>query len=550
MKKTLQSSQTPNKDKQSQYPEAVPYDPMAESFDPLPVLKLIGPALWRYKMLIAAVTVATLSLVATYIVVWPSTYQAEVALIAAAEQDRERDSFYSTWAVFRRNQINDEIVLFGSSAVLKEVIEELDLTTEDTYWPPLRYAGYLWSESFLGEAWTDFKNMIYPPSPSPFAPSPEAIEIGRAIDNFREGVAVQQVGNSNIGMLVVRASTPRVHELANSVAETYLRQRRETFQQEATQAYNALKIEVEKAHAELITLEQQMEQYYTENDMLLMFEKDKIEIGHFEALQAMQTQAQRDLASMRAELASITELLTTVSQEVLSARQVQQSPVYAAYEQQIAQLLVNKQILSERYRQTSPEIRDVDNQIAALKQQMSETASDRTAVSSVVRSTEYETLAARQKELLVKISAKETEAEQLGQEVALRQADVDRIPQKMKISHDLGRTHQALERKYILLQERLMTASVSAATAGSAPSTLRIIERAQPPEKAMAPNKKLLVLAGAFLGVVAGSALAILLDIKIGTLTNARLSRRSGSSKLYATVRSNASVAPFILTKG
>lgn len=540
----------PHKTTPPGYTEAIPYDPAAESFDPLGALHVVGPALRRYKLLVFSVVVATLAMVATYIIVWPSTYQAEVGLIASAEQDAERNNFYSTWAVFRRNQINDEIVLFGSGPVLKEVVEDLGLTYDDVYHPPRRYAVYLWSESALGKAWRDFKDWVYPSEPSPFALSEEEIEVGRAVKNFRDGVSVQQVGNSNVGLLVVRASTPRVHEMANAVAETYLRQRRETFKDEAMQAYTSLKAEVEKAHEELTSVEREMEQYFTENDMLLMFEKDKIGIGYFETLQAMLAQANRDLAAMKTELETIGVLLSTVSQEVLSARQVQQSPVYAAYEQQIAQLMVNRQILSERYQQNSPEIRDVDNQLAALRQQMAETTADRTAVSSVVRSTEYETLAARQKELQVKIAAKETEVAQLADEIVEKQVEINKIPQKMKISHDLGRTHQALERKYLLLQERLMTASVSAATAASAPATLRIIEWAVPPEKAIAPNKKMLVIAGTILGLLAGTALAVLLDIRVGVLTNGRLSRRRGFATIYAAVRSNASVAPYILTRG
>ena len=536
MNQLVRPGDAPQANSATPYKEAVAHDSNADMLDFRAGWDMVLQAVrYRWRMILG-VLAATLVILLTYIIVWPATYQAHVTLIAAAEQDPDRDNFYSTWAVFRRNAVQDEVLLFGSGPVLAEVIEKENLTYDDVYHPPLRYAVHLWTVSPPGKAWRAFKEFVF--GKSPYALTPEEIDYAKTIDDFRQGVGVEQVGNSNVGLLVVRASTPRVHEIANRVAETYLRQRREVFAQEARDAYDSLKVETEKAFAELTGIEQQMERYYTDNDMLLMFEKDKVEIAQYLAARDQQMAVNRELTAMRSELTQVNRIAENEPEEVLSARQVQRSPVYASYEQQLGQLEIQRELLSLNYLETSPEIVDVDRQIEALKTQMAKTEAERTEVSNVVRSTAFETLASRKRELQVGIASKTAEYNKLRSQVGSMARNIAEIPEMMQESHNLGREHQALEKRYLLLQEKLMTAEVSAATAASAPSTFRIVEPAIPPEKPVSPRTRLLLLAGVVLGLAMGIVFAILLDYFTGKVSASRLLKRRGSAPLYAIVRS------------
>lgn len=516
--------------------EAVAHDPAADMLDLRAGWEQIVQALVYRWRLILAVTAATVAILLVYIVVWPPTYQAHVTLIAASEKDADRDSFYSTWAVFRRNAVEDEVLLFGSGPVLAEVIDKQKLTYDDVYHPPLRYAVHLWTISPPGKAWKALKGFVFGTSPN--ALTPEQIDYAKTIDDFRTGVGVEQIASSNVGMLVVRASTPRVHEIANSVANTYLRQRREVFAAEAREAYASLKVETDKAYAELRDVERQMQQYYTENDMLLMFEKDKVEIAQYLAMRDQQMAARRKVATTRTELAEIGGMLSNEPTEVLSARQIQRSPVFAAYEQQLGQLEMQRELISLNYRPDSPEVITLNQQIDKIRQQMGKIEAERTEISNVVRSPAYETLGSRRKQLRGELVAAQAELQVLNDQVATLNSNIGGIPEKMRLSHNLGRTHSALEKKYMVLEERLMTAEVSAAVAASAPSTFRVVEWATPPEKPVSPRTNLTLLAGLVLGLVMGTALAILLNLVTGRVTASRLLRRSGNAKLYALVRS------------
>ncbi|MCH3755942.1 Wzz/FepE/Etk N-terminal domain-containing protein, partial [Campylobacter coli] len=97
------------------------------------------------KRLIAAVVLATLALVMVYIVVWPPVYSSSVTLVANSDDDRQREGFYGDWAVFRRNALKDEVVLFTSTSVVAQVMKDMHLGYDDVYHPPLRYATHLWS---------------------------------------------------------------------------------------------------------------------------------------------------------------------------------------------------------------------------------------------------------------------------------------------------------------------------------------------------------------------------------------------------------------------
>lgn len=91
--------------------EAVPYRPEADSFDLRRAGQVTAFAIASHRRLILTITVLTVALVGLYILVWPPVYSASVTLSAVSDDDRQRESFYDDWAVFRRNALKDEMIL-------------------------------------------------------------------------------------------------------------------------------------------------------------------------------------------------------------------------------------------------------------------------------------------------------------------------------------------------------------------------------------------------------------------------------------------------------
>ena len=111
---------------------------------------------------------------------------------------------------------------------------------------------------------------------------------------------------------------------------------------------------------------------------------------------------------------------------------------------------------------------------------------------------------------------------------------VEEIPEKMRMANQLAREHLMAEKKYLLLSDKLAMAELSKVSAESAPPSMRVIEYAHPPEKPGWPNKKLLLAFALVAGLVAGVALALLLEL-LNARVDDRLQSEPGGA-VYATV--------------
>ncbi|KQN04200.1 hypothetical protein ASE85_20930 [Sphingobium sp. Leaf26] len=517
-------------------PEAVPYRPEADSFDLRRAGQVTAVAIAIHRRMILTIMALTVALVGLYILVWPPVFSASVTVSAVSDDDRQRESFYDDWAVFRRNALKDEMILATSGPVLKQVIADQRLGYGDVYHPPLRYLTWLWTQSWPGRAWRGTKEALFPRAPSPYVPSAQAVERARTLDDFRTGVAMVQIPDSHIALLTVRGPSPRVADIADAVAATYIAQRRARFADEARQAQAALQGEADRARADLRLLEARMERYYTRNDMLLMFEKDKVEIGQFLSQQAELDAKRTAIAAAQSELATVTAQLSREPRNILASRLVQDNPVAAQLKQEQAKLIAARDALLVRYRPDSPDVRDMDDQIAAIGRQLAGQPQRGVQQSNIARNGGYDALRARQAALQAQLAGDRAGLATLSAEVGARRATIDLIPQKMKDSHDLSRAHDILEKTYLALQDKLMTAAVTAATAQSAPSAIQIVEGAALPDKPDAPQTKLLLIAAIIIGLGAGVVVAVLIDIIQDRANRYRLSQPDAPFPLLAIV--------------
>ncbi|WP_420143100.1 GumC family protein [Sphingobium sp.] len=520
--------------------DIAPHRPDADSFDLRRTARIVGFAIAGHRRLILAITALTLALVGLYILVWPPVYSASVTLSAVADDDRQREGFYDDWAVFRRNALKDEMILATSGPVLKQVIGDMRLGYADVYHPPLRYLTWLWTQSWPGRAWRWTKDSLFPRAPSPYVPTPQDVERARTLDDFRTGVTMTQIPDSHIALLTVRGPSHRVAEIADHVAATYIAQRRARFAAEARQAHAALQAEANRAHADLRLLETRMERYYTQNDMLLMFEKDKVEIGQFSSQQAELDAKRTAIAAAQSELATVTGQLAREPQDILAGRLIQDNPVAAQLKQEQAKLVAARDAMLVRYRPDSPDVRDVDDQIAAISRQLAATPQRGVQQSSIARNGGHDALRARRAALTAQLAADRAALASLSGEVAARRSAIDRIPQKMKDSHNLSRAHDVLEKTYLALQDKLMTAAVTAATAESAPSAIQLVEGAALPDRPDAPQTKLLLIAAVVMGLVAGVVAAVLIDLVQDRANRFRLTEADTPFPLIAIVGQDA----------
>ena len=523
--------------------EAYPHNPEADSFDFRRTWTGIVNACRTQKLVIALTCMFTLGLAFVYMHFWPPVYTTTVKLYGESNKDTSRADFYQTWAVFRSEQLSNEVEMISATPVLEEVAKREHLKYDDVYHPFFSQLSYLWTESWPGKTWRHIKEYFFPPDYGPFYPTEEQIDHARLLHDFQAGVRLVPVAETDVGNLQVSAPSPRVAQIANTIVDVYLEQRRERHVAEASGAYNALNGELEKAQQELNTLEDRTKEYYAQNKLLLVFEKDKVDIGAAEGmrttvndLQATIAGGERTLAEIEAQLAKEQENL--VAQKVYVANPVRNTLEAALNEHQVrrAQLLLH-------YRPDAPEVAEIDRQIGIVKMQLEAVPAEKLSQTTQALNTNYQTLLARRDQVRGEVASARATLAVRSQNYQQAQDNLAAIPEKMRVVHDLEREHQALERKYNAIQDKMAIAAVSRATAMSAPDSIHIVEGASMPSKPAWPNTKLIWAGAAGIGLVAGVALALLMDLFFGRLHRYRLVGATGPVQAYALLRRDPAFA-------
>ena len=515
-------------------PEAQAYNPRQDSFDFRRTLLGLHRSVVRHVLLIATTMMITVGVGIAYIMIWPPIFVADVLLAAESEKDGPRSEFYNSWHVFRKNQLADEVQLFTAPSVLTRVVDRLGLTYDEVYHPFMSHVTYLWMTSTVGKTYRRAKEWVFPPKRNPYSPTPEEVDRARTIADFRAGVAIESVSDSSVGRLVVRGPTPRVAEVANTLVAVYLEMRIERQRREADHAFDALTGEVAKAREELRVVESRMEQYFTQNSLLLAMEKDKLDISRLETLRGMIVETEASLANGKRTLEEIERQIAAEKPEMVTARLVRINPAREVLTDRLSQMSLQRRQLLIHYRADAPEVRDLDKQLGAVREQLAREGVDQVASSTIAVSDAYESLRRRKGQLEADIAGQQAGLVVRRAEEVRLGAIVATIPQKVKSSHELERDRYLVEKRYTALQDKLSVAAVSRAMASIAPATIQVIDAATAPDKQSWPQAKLILAAAAALGLAAGIGLAVLIDLMSGLVDRYRIAGDEAGFDLYA----------------
>lgn len=510
--------------------EAIPHVPEADTFDFRASWESVRQACLGHPWLIGGTCLLTVLVVVLYMAIWPPVYHADVVLVADSQEDTQRDNFYQYWNVFRKDHLPDEVQLMTAGPVLERVVDELGLTYDEVYHPFLSYAAHLWIESWVGRNYRRVKEWFFPRPQGPYVPTPEQIERARTLNDFKKGVSLDAVAETNVGVLVVRGSTPRVAEIADTLVKVYLDERKQRHVAEADRAYQSLAVEAAKVREELAVLETKMEKYYAENGLLLMFEKDKVEISEWLKLKAMLVESESGIAALEKSLAEVDRQLALEDREITSARVLQKNEV----KDELLRLELEHQLALQKFQPDSPDVREIESRIASVKSLMEKVGDVVESQKTQVVNETYLSLKLRRSELLSQLEGARAALEIRSAAAAGLEKHVSNIPSKMKDTHEMGREHDLLEKKYAILQEKLAVAAVSRAAAESAPPSMRVVEYAALPEKPSWPKTKLLLILAVMLGLCGGVTLALLMDLIYARVNRYRLLRAKDEFAVYA----------------
>lgn len=512
--------------------EAIPYHPEADSFHFGGALQTIVQAVRTYKWVVFATILATTGLVGAYVWIWPPVFQAEVMVAVDSDKDAQRTAFYQGWNIFRKEGLIDEGVLMTSPPVLKEVIQRLDLKYEDVYHPFARYAIHLWTQSWLGRNYRKAKQWILGTEQRPGALTPEQIERGKVLSDMESGIAIKQMGEASIGLLTVKGSNYRVAEIANTIVQVYLEQRRERHIAEASQAVKSLGEEAGKTKAELEQVARRIREFRAASGTSLLFEKDRGQINQFLMLRASITDLRSVIEENQASIQVLDRQLALEGENLKSNRLYVQD----AQKDRLPKLELALAAARQSYQPDSREVRDLEAQIREAQQAIA--PGDRAVIvrNSSRVSDNYEQMLAKKHALQSTLEGARSSLQVKERELAAMNTQLQRIPYSMQVNHELERLQGDLENKYSGINSKLVVAAVSLATARSAPPAMRIVEPAHIPDQASAPQTKLLLAAAVLAGGVVGALMALLLDLAAPRANRNRLAAPTSPLPLLGAV--------------
>ena len=499
----------------------------ADSFDVHAAVARIIAAVFKHWPIIVLTIILCLGLVYTYIKMFPPVFTAEVMMQAEPEDDPTRESFYALWNIFRKTELMSEVELMTSGPVVKQVVEELNLTYDDVYHTPLSHVVYLWEQSTIGNIYRDIKAWFFPKEENPFGPTEEEIAFNRTVSAFMKGANLEPVADSHIANLVVVGPTPRVAEYANALALAYTEYRTESFSNEAEAAYEALAAEVAKAMEERDEVMRIRAEFEAENGLALGQAKDLAVMENWAELQNRIQSLKFRLSNLEAAHGIVSEQLANESPMANGSNVASRNPIHDNIRNSVFELQKQLNAALLVYQPGSPEIQDINDQIAELEAQlpneplMVDSASDRG------QNRQYEELRARKQEIEVEMVSARAELDIMLETQAANERQMKLIPALEHEHVRLRNDEELVFAKLGLLRDRMMQAEVSSITAKSAPPTLKVLDQATAPDKPAWPNTKLLYLVALVLGGAGGVGLAILIEILNNKATRVSLVSRN-----------------------
>lgn len=504
-----------------------------DSFDlraPFRRLRRVLATRWR---LVAAVCLTSVALVALFIAWRPPVYVAGVVLMGESENDLGRERFYDQWNVFRKDDVHSEPQLIAGGPVLWATIDKLDLRWDDVYHPIGSQLTEWWRTSWIGNAYRSVKYAILTKPTSPWDLTPEQEERVRTLLDLRQSVGFEGVAETLVGKVTLKGPSPRVAEIVNTLAETYLEQRADRYRAEALAANELLGEQVERAYARVLDLQAEQEAFRNEHDLYLDFEKQKAAVAQWTTLEIDMVNKRMLLAEQQAELQQVERLLaiepplhrtmsTWERNEVVETLRA----TLGGYQVQLAQV-------KQMYRDGEPEVRIVEESIARLDRLIEESGDMVLSSYADTTNATWSALSERRAELLRSTAG-------LGAGLAVLEAEYERhigalkaLPSQQRQMLQIGQQIEVAWSLYRELLDKQTQAAVSMATAGETVSSMKIVERAQPPTKPAWPNTKLLLAVAVLVGLLLGTGAAWLVDLLDDRVRRHHVEQGRGESAFY-----------------
>jgi uncharacterized protein involved in exopolysaccharide biosynthesis len=506
---------------------------------------MVSEAIRQNLTLVALCCLGALGLTFAYAYLFPPVFVVSARVMVEAPIDNSRDSFYTQWAVFRKDDARTELELMVAPGLIAQVIKSEGLKWEDVYHPLPSHLIYLLKSSWPGRTYLRVKEALFPKKPEPDAPTPEQIELGKSVSDMKKGVTIVAVTDSNIGELTVKGPSRRVTQMANTLLDLYLKQRSERHRDEAQRNLDALDSELAVAAKEAQDIADARLAYQESNGLVFDLSKESQQLTKLVELEDGIAAARAKVASLDASLASIEGQLTVEPPSKTSSVVTELNPIRESLKQRRLDQETALIALRALYREDSPEIREVTKTIADLDALIVRQPEKIEKIQTSTLNSVRQDLVVSRNSLRSQLDGTAAGAkvmEETQRRMRSRLTDVPSVQNKMR---DFDRKFSLVQDRYQALSAKRAQAAVSRAMAGLGMSSMRIVQPASSPDEPVMPNGKVLYPSALFVGAVLGMLGAVVRRLLSGRVFRTDLESGLNAVPIYGAISIPLNEVPF-----
>ena len=507
-----------------------------DSFEIRTGLRSLWDSVRFNKWLVVLCCVLTLALAIAYVMLWPPVYTAEATLMVEREHDPTRDVYYSSWNVFRKDDARTELALMGSGAVLMDLVEKEKLTYADVHHTFFDHAKYLWDISWPGRGYKAFKSWLNPPAPGTVPPTPEEIDRGRTLEAIKKSVTVTPVAESNVGLMVVKAPSPKAAAIANTLLDTYLEHRKRRHTLEAQTSFDVLDSEVDRAADEVEVAAAERLAFMREHGLAFDFNRELQQLQTLTELEATVAANRSKMAGFEASLREVESQLASEEPTKKVATTIQLTTLR---ESATAKRLSLQMALIHRdgmYRPDAPEVVDVKREIEQLDGLIASSTENIESGSTAGLNAIHQNLVVTRNTLVAELEGLRASVPNMERTAQRLRVHLEAMPALQQEMRSLDTRFSAAHDMYQALLIKRAQTKVTVVTATDGPSAMKVVDYAAPPHFKSWPKLKMMLPAALAVGLLLGFVAAVVKSYLEGKVHRGALEAVGAELPLYSTI--------------
>lgn len=503
---------------QAREPRPVPQRPRrVQLATPGPMWPRYVEALFKRKFMILAAVLASLLLAWLALIAWPKQYQSEAKLMIRVGRESvalDPTATTSQTLMLQKTQeedINSALDLLRSRRIAERTVDKLGAENVIAGALPSQADEQLAPLSKLLQPVVLFTRRTIPPLLYAAGIKTELTPRELAILDLTKHLQISAERRSAVVSIQAYSKTPEMAQaIAQTVGEEFISEYLEVTHNAGSYAF--FSNQASAANEARSELDEMKNRFMRERKLVTIAANQSILVEQLGAIEREIISANAQLDQTQAEIDDITQQLATMPVEIVSEKKQSGDATWSGMRQQVYALELEERTLASKYADDNPLLSQVREKLKGGRAILDKLESER-----VDESRTPNPVRLRLQEELQRL---QTKIVGLEANLSLRQeqhAEVDKkIHSILDSERDLGQIERDIkmaDTRLELLRTKNEEARVLAEMQTERISNLTLFQPATLVERPASPNKKLLVLAFAMLGLTAGTSLALLQEL-------------------------------------